>query len=301
MPLRQVLMTWLAGSLIAGLLAGCTPATITADAEYEGFIHAMREVRVRELQRPDGLLSNAASGRLEAGRHSLGSRRGNRILLPQGDAHAGWIEVDGSVAHFIDMAQHRHPLTIGAPGGADPTRVPIGGGSFFLISNGGNLGWRYRDPAAVERHAFRGFDYFPIQSGWRVQARWIDYGELRPRLVMTSNGGVLEMETPGEARFEIEGRSFRLQPVLSLPGDPRLMFLFSDLTSGRESFEGGRFLFADRPAGGMLVLDFNLSENPACALTPHVVCPVPPADTRLDLSIRAGERLWHRDSGQLTG
>jgi uncharacterized protein (DUF1684 family) len=38
-----------------------------------------------------------------------------------------------------------------------------------------------------------------------------------------------------------------------------------------------------------VLLDFNLAENPPCAITPHVVCPLAPPENRLKLPVTAGE------------
>jgi uncharacterized protein (DUF1684 family) len=42
-----------------------------------------------------------------------------------------------------------------------------------------------------------------------------------------------------------------------------------------------------------VLLDFNLAENPPCAITPHVVCPLAPPENRLKLPVTAGEMKFH--------
>ncbi|MCF5922268.1 DUF1684 domain-containing protein, partial [Xanthomonas perforans] len=71
-----------------------------------------------------------------------------------------------------------------------------------------------------------------------------------------------------------------------------LFFLFADRTSGKESYGGARYLFATSPRDGQVILDFNLAENPPCALTPHVVCPIAPPENRLDVAVNAGEKTY---------
>jgi len=59
---------------------------------------------------------------------------------------------------------------------------------------------------------------------------------------------------------------------------------------------GGRYLYdtikgADLGAAyETLVLDFNYAYNPSCAYSPRWVCPLPPIEDRLYISIRAGEK-----------
>ena len=48
---------------------------------------------------------------------------------------------------------------------------------------------------------------------------------------------------------------------------------------------------AATPPAGTLVLDFNFATQPSCAFDPRWACPLAPPENRLDLEIRAGERL----------
>jgi uncharacterized protein (DUF1684 family) len=74
---------------------------------------------------------------------------------------------------------------------------------------------------------------------------------------------------------------------------------FRDGTSGTETYAAGRYLLdsaksADLggdPERGTLVLDFNFAFQPSCAFDPKWACPLAPPENRLDIPIRAGERL----------
>jgi uncharacterized protein len=78
-----------------------------------------------------------------------------------------------------------------------------------------------------------------------------------------------------------------------------LFLPFRDATNGRETYGAGRYLLdsaksADLGPGrepGTLVLDFNFAFQPSCAFDPRWACPLAPPENRLDLPIRAGERL----------
>jgi uncharacterized protein (DUF1684 family) len=78
------------------------------------------------------------------------------------------------------------------------------------------------------------------------------------------------------------------------------MFIpFRDGTNGRETYGAGRYLvdaaksadLGGDPAAGTLILDFNFAFQPSCAFDPRWACPLAPPENRLDLAIRAGERL----------
>ena len=75
-------------------------------------------------------------------------------------------------------------------------------------------------------------------------------------------------------------------------GDLNRLFLpFSDLTSGTETYAAGRFLDLDRTATRIYELDFNRAYIPYCYYNAAFECPYPPAENRLKIPIRAGERM----------
>ena len=81
-----------------------------------------------------------------------------------------------------------------------------------------------------------------------------------------------------------------------------LFIPFRDATNGHETYEAGRYLIdtaksADLggdPTSDTLVVDFNFAFQPSCAFDPRWACPLAPPENRLDLAVRAGERLPDR-------
>jgi hypothetical protein len=69
----------------------------------------------------------------------------------------------------------------------------------------------------------------------------------------------------------------------------KLFLVFRDLTSGKTTYGGARFLYAEGPGAGRVVLDFNKAINPPWAFTPYATCPLAPRQNRLGLAITAGE------------
>ena len=61
---------------------------------------------------------------------------------------------------------------------------------------------------------------------------------------------------------------------------------FREATTVRESYEVGRYVAVDRDSDDVIV-DFILAYNPSCALSPFYNCPIPPAENRLAVPIRA--------------
>ena len=78
-----------------------------------------------------------------------------------------------------------------------------------------------------------------------------------------------------------------------------LFIPFRDATNGAETYGAGRYLvdaaksadLGTDPETGGLILDFNFATQPSCAFDPRWACPLAPPENRLDLPIRAGERL----------
>ena len=68
----------------------------------------------------------------------------------------------------------------------------------------------------------------------------------------------------------------QLDGVLETEQRRELWFILRDQTSGQETYPAGRFLYADLPKAGKVVLDFNKSYNPPCAFTAFATCPLPP-------------------------
>ncbi len=97
---------------------------------------------------------------------------------------------------------------------------------------------------------------------------------------------------PGKAVFTRDGKTYELQPVIEVPGDKELFVIFADRTSGKETYGAARFLYAEMPKDGKIVLDFNKAYNPPCAFTPYATCPLAPPENRLDLAVTAGEKKY---------
>lgn len=289
--------------------SGCTggdPSAADAESQrYAREIEQWRTQRLQGLRAPDGWLSYAGSGRLRPGRYRIGSGAGNEVELPGGPAIVGTLTLGTDDTAHIQAAAGTTATLDGKPlgqarlipavvGGAPASRIRLGEAEFYLVRTGNIWGWRYRDPGSTYRRDFRGLEHFPVAPQWRVVAHWLPFKTPQDVVLLTSIGTPLPAQVPGEARFEIDGRSYRLRPVLQPQesDDKRLFFPFSDRTSGRETYGGARYLFAASPRNGTVVLDFNRAENPPCALTPHVVCPVAPPVNRLDLAVTAGEKVY---------
>src|SRR4029078_1315694 len=76
-------------------------------------------------------------------------------------------------------------------------------------------------------------------------------------------------------------------------GENDLGIFFRDATSGKESYELGRYVDVKKLPNGRVLLDFNFTYTPACAYSDHYNCPIPPKANVLPVAIRAGEMDSH--------
>jgi uncharacterized protein len=96
----------------------------------------------------------------------------------------------------------------------------------------------------------------------------------------------------GTLSFTLAGAPYKLSAFGERVGDVRRLWVpFRDLTSGLETYGGGRYLDLDQTATGLYDLDFNRAYNPYCVYDASWICPYPPSENRLEIAIRAGERL----------
>lgn len=265
---------------------------------YEAELMAERAERVQRLTAPDGWLSLIGLHFLVEGDNLVGSAAENQVVLAAGPARVGNVVVTAGgtarlqVAPGVDVRVNGVPVLSAELGDGRTGRaatVSCGTVSFFVIERGGRLALRVRDTEAKRRREFAGIDYFPVDTTWRIEATWEPYA--RPREVPIRN--ILGQESRaivlGRAVFTRDGHRIGLIPIQEAPGEP-LFFVISDLTSGTETYAAARFIYADPPRDGRVVVDFNRAINPPCAFTPFATCPLPPPENQLPIAVRAGER-----------
>ena len=159
------------------------------------------------------------------------------------------------------------------------------------MQRGEELYLRVKDSASDRRKHFTGLDYFPLDPAWRIEAQWVSFDPVRQVNITNVLGQVSPAPVPGKAVFTREGRTFELLAIDEGADEP-LFFVLSDQTSGAETYAASRFLYAERPKDGKIVLDFNRAENPPCAFTPFATCPLPPKENQLALRVTAGEKVY---------
>lgn len=141
--------------------------------------------------------------------------------------------------------------------------------------------------------------YFPIDERYAVPAALEPAAERTRITVPTSTGKIRDLERVGALRFSLNGTPLRLTAFIDVdsPQVNRLFVPFADHTSGSETYAAGRYMELDPTATGIYVVDFNIAYNPYCYYSPEFDCPYPPKENRLDVPIRAGERVHTAHAG----
>ncbi|MGD0504846.1 MAG: DUF1684 domain-containing protein [Steroidobacteraceae bacterium] len=175
-----------------------------------------------------------------------------------------------------------------------PTEMIAGPLHFKLIERAGHLGIRVRDSVSPNRLQFKGLEYFPARADWHIQAHFEPYVPEHHIPIVNILGMQEDMTSPGAIVFERDGRTWRLDAILEAPGDKELFVMFSDATSGKQTYGAGRFLYVALPAADRIEVDFNEAFNPPCAFTDFATCPLPPQQNQLTLVVDAGELKYER-------
>jgi uncharacterized protein (DUF1684 family) len=281
-------------TLLAGLVLGAPSAVDVVSATRD-----WQEKRLQSLQSEDGWLTLVGLGWLKDGANTAGSGKGVDVQFPP-DAPAllgtfirSGLAVTFQPASAVSVLRGGQSFAGGAlktdSSGANPDVLQTGRFRFQVIVRQDRVGVRIKDPEARARKEFKGIPMYPASAQWRVRARW-EPSKPPTRIAVPNVLGHVElMSSPGTAVFTVEGKEYRLTPVLE-EGSSMLFFVFGDETNRTETYGAGRFLYAGLPEDGFALLDFNRAYNPPCAFSPFATCPLPPKQNRLALKVEAGEK-----------
>lgn len=135
--------------------------------------------------------------------------------------------------------------------------------------------------------------YFPIDPAYDVLAGLKPATEEIVVEMPTSTGTRRKMRRVGMMEFTLKGEQMSLVAFneVGAPDMNHLTLMFSDMTSGTETYAAGRYIDLTRTASEIYALDFNLAYHPYCYYNPSYECPYPPPENRLKVPIHAGERM----------
>ena len=140
-----------------------------------------------------------------------------------------------------------------------------------------------------QKQDFKGLNYFPENDVLRLDVQVELLNDPKPMLMQTSTGGVQEYIRFGKFKFQVDGQEAELTIYQA---DYGFFLPFIDLLAGQETYPAGRYLEPESLPGNHFLVDFNIAYNPNCAYNEMWSCPITPAENRLKVPIRAGEKLF---------
>lgn len=266
---------------------------------YEQCLNDWKSRRLEFLKGADGYLNLAGLFWLKEGHSSFGSSTSSDLVFPgQTRARIGAFELrDGQVKmsvnenHDVRVAGRRiSNIVMRDDASEDPTVASYNTLSWTVIRRENQFAVRLRDfmhPAIVN---FPPIDSYPTDASYRVSATLHLYPEKRVVRVDTVIAGLdYNPWSPGVVRFELNNELHELEAYAA---GSELFIVFGDLTSGRETYPAGRFLYARKPGDdGRFILDFNTAHNPPCAYNEFATCPIASSRNRLSVHVSAGEKF----------
>lgn len=146
---------------------------------------------------------------------------------------------------------------------------------------------------------FQSLEFYPIDEKFIVEAKFVRTPKERVFKMKTSTTRLPEYKKYGELLFQIDGKDFKLNVYQNIElskkeGYEDYLFLpFSDLTCGKESYIGGRYIDMRIPKTKTVTVDFNKAYNPYCAYNHKYSCPIVPLENDLPIEILAGVKKFH--------
>jgi uncharacterized protein len=140
---------------------------------------------------------------------------------------------------------------------------------------------------------FDSLNWFPLKRELCITAKFEENPEFQRINMPRSKAEPETYIIAGWVHFKVDGVACKLTCYQANPKDSKTLFIpFRDLTSGKSTYGGGRYIDTRR-ANSRVPLDFNRAYNPYCVYNYDYACPVPPEENRLPIAIEAGEKDFH--------
>ncbi|MGG9971700.1 DUF1684 domain-containing protein [Ferruginibacter sp. SUN002] len=144
--------------------------------------------------------------------------------------------------------------------------------------------------------------FFAADSSFRVVA---DFEKILDNVgfkMPTSAKSMQQYYRYGKISFTINEKTYQLviyqsKDMIFTDEYKDYLFLpFTDLTNGKETYEGGRYIDLSilDINNNKITIDFNKAYNPYCCYAAGYHCPIPPKENDLQVAINAGEKKYSK-------
>jgi len=144
---------------------------------------------------------------------------------------------------------------------------------------------------------FHPLNYFDIDPGFVFKSKLVEYKNKEHLSIFGTKGEERASIRFGYLTFGKDDKNYKIDVYKNEGKNNKTYFSiwFTDKTTGKESYEVGRYLeFEYNPDTNFVyTIDFNLAFNPYCAYSHEYSCAIPSDKDYLDLAITAGEKKFH--------
>ncbi|MBX2930856.1 MAG: DUF1684 domain-containing protein [Chitinophagaceae bacterium] len=146
----------------------------------------------------------------------------------------------------------------------------------------------------------KNFKFFKPNSRYHVMATFTKMNDSVGFIMKTSGTRDKKFFRYGIINFSIDNKPLQLtvyssEQLMNDTAYKGYLFLpFTDLTSGNNSYGGGRYidLLFSAIQENKISIDFNKAYNPYCVYAYGYNCPIPPKENHLSIAIKAGEKMY---------
>jgi uncharacterized protein (DUF1684 family) len=269
---------------------------------YEKETQNWRQERFKELKAPYAWPSVVGLYAIQDSLTTFGSNTNNNVIIEKGPASFGYLSkvasgvaitrdpgskghIDGEEFQSVNLKTDRHP--------DGPSYGTYNSLQWHIIDREGNYFLRVKDTLSTYRNTLTSIPSYPIDKNYRIEGT-VD--EKIPSHAKLSYKNILGMDITTKIaaviKFQWQGKEYALTGTNS--GDENYMVMVHDMTTGIDTYGGGRYLYPKKAdQNGKVILDFNKLENPPCVFTPYATCPLPPKRNHLPFELLAGEKMLH--------
>jgi uncharacterized protein (DUF1684 family) len=151
---------------------------------------------------------------------------------------------------------------------------------------------------AEDLAVFKTLDFYPANKKFFVIAKFVRTKKEKAFEMKTSTDRKPLYVKYGEVFFTIDGKELKLNVYKNIELSKKaaykdyLFLPFSDVTSGNQSYIGGRYIDLKIPKATTMSIDFNTAYNPYCAYNHKYSCPKVPLENDLNIEIKAGVKKF---------
>ena len=143
----------------------------------------------------------------------------------------------------------------------------------------------------IKNHvSYEELSYFPVDKSYKVQAKLYRLTKREKTKIVNSDQSESVYLKFARAKFQLKGKNCSLLILKPLTFGKNYFTAFMDNTSGKTTYEGGRYLDLNIENSDYLELDFNKAYYPYCAYVSDYLCPLPPRENFINVAIEAGEK-----------